>query len=404
MFTLKKPVIVIPSYWTKGKNNKEDIIYDHPTNLQNPNETLSKTLKSFENIIGEFDTIVVGCPTRPSIGEEVDKTIVEIIENSDLSFRTMFFGSKELEILKDLIDKNTSSKFSELISNKGYGNIRNLCLILPHLLGYETVVLIDDDELITDTLFIQKAVEFIGTRDQDKILGLVVGYYRNVDDSIFLDDSNAPWWTLVWEKEKLMNQAFQIITDPTLDRLVDTPFAFGGNMVIHKSCWKLVPFDPLIARGEDMDYLRNVKYYGFDAKLDRSLSIEHDPPLFSTDHKIKFRQDIQRFLYSKYKLEQMHLDPVAFAPYPGYFLEQTEGKIILTELLDYIYHNRTKLVELKDVNQFIDEIKNINFFIEEIQDECRNSSGLYFEFQKNWKELMEFLSSLEIPSNIISNI
>ena len=51
-----------------------------------------------------------------------------------------------------------------------------------------------------------------------------------------------------------MNEAFDKIigTEP---RLKETPFAFGGNMVIHQNLFTAVPFDPKISRGEDMDFL-----------------------------------------------------------------------------------------------------------------------------------------------------
>ncbi|MHA1979112.1 MAG: hypothetical protein ACW98I_19565, partial [Candidatus Hodarchaeales archaeon] len=61
---MKRPVVVIPTYWTQGQVKQDDVIYDHPTNLQNPVETISKTLKSIEKLDGEFDVLVVGCPVR----------------------------------------------------------------------------------------------------------------------------------------------------------------------------------------------------------------------------------------------------------------------------------------------------------------------------------------------------
>ena len=401
---MKKPILVVPSYWCQGLVTEKDVIYDHPTDLLNPSETISKTLKSFEKITGKFDVLVIGCPSRASIGKDTDRTLLEIIKNTNLWYRIYYFGSKEFESLKTFIGKKTSKKDSNLISNLGYGNVRNLCLLVPHLLDYNTAILIDDDEIVTDQSFLQTATEFIGSQVEDKILGLIVGYYENADGSIFLDESEVPWWNLVWEKEKLMNEAFQVITDNKSERLVDTPFAFGGNMVVHKSCWEQVPFDPLIARGEDMDYLRNVKYFGFDVKLDRTLSIKHEPPNASTPYEVKFHQDIRRFLYSKYKLERMKLDTSEFDPYPGYFLHQTEGKVILTELLYSIFRNKEKFVELNDVTQFLDKIQNIDFYFNKVQEKCRNSSGTYFEFQKKWVELLVKLASFKIPVDMISEI
>ncbi|MHA1979011.1 MAG: hypothetical protein ACW98I_19055 [Candidatus Hodarchaeales archaeon] len=401
---MKRPVVVIPTYWTQGQVKQDDVIYDHPTNLQNPVETISKTLKSIERLDGEFDVLVVGCPVRASIGEKMDKAVKRIISDANLSYRTKYIGFREYEIFKRFTEDNLPEEFSNLISNRGYANVRNLCLLIPHILNYSIVILIDDDELITDVTFIDKAIEFIGSRIQNKILGLVVGYYQNADGSIFLDESNIPWWNLVWKKEKLMNEAFRVITDSKSERLVDTPFALGGNLIIHKKCWEQVPFDPLMTRGEDMDFLRNVKYFGFEAKLDRSLSIKHEPPPSPKLSSQKFRQDIVRFLYSKYKFEHMNLDLSEYDPYPGYFLHQTEGKVILTELLEFIYHNKDILIGLESVDQIIHQIQNIEFHFNNVRNECLKSSRDYFDFQKRWKELLLFLPQLPFPANLISEI
>ncbi len=401
---MKKPVIIIPSYWTKGDLTKEDAVYDHPTDLLLPRETLSKTLKSLEIISDDFDTIVIGCPVRSNIGLEMDKAIIQIIRDANLSFTTKYFGYNEYNLLKTYIEKEFHLKDSKLISNTGYGNVRNLCLLLPQLFGYEVVILIDDDELVTDRLFVRRAIEFVGKKVRDKVLGLIVGFYKNLDDSIFIDETKIPWWRLVWEKEKLMNEAFQSVMDNHSERLVQTPFAFGGNMVIHKSCWEIVPFDPLIKRGEDMDYLRNVQYFGFTARLDKELFIVHDPPKVSENPEIKFKQDIHRFLYSQYKLKHMKINPSLFDPYPGYFLNQIEGKIILTEVLNYIYHNSEILFEITNINHFIDKIANIDLYLNQIQKECQELSGSYIIFQNRWKSLMKILGSLKAPKNIVLRI
>ncbi len=42
--------------------------------------------------------------------------------------------------------------------------------------------------------------------------------------------------------------------------------------------FQIVPFDPHVTRGEDIDYLMNAKMFGFDFFLDNKLSIKHLPP------------------------------------------------------------------------------------------------------------------------------
>ncbi len=396
---MKVPVVVIPTYWRKGPLGKNDIIYDHPTDLLNPEETISKTLQSLSKISGSFDVLVIGAPTRPSIGKEVDNKILEIIKSLNLAFTTLFFGSGEFTKLKNYIAKKMP-EFLDIYSNRGYGNIRNLCLLIPHLLHYETAILIDDDEIIADSNFIEKATEFIGQVINGEMIGLILGYYRNQDGSIYLDETNVPWWELIWNKPKLMNKAFKIIEDLDSNRLIDTPFAFGGNMVINRNCWVKVAFDPLIRRGEDMDFLRNVRYSGFGAKLDRSLSIIHIPPQSKTPYITKFREDVFRFFYARAKLEKLGLKLEDFEPYPGFFLKETEGKVLLTELLYFIFHNYKALIKVKNFGELINKFQDVQSIVSDAQAFAKANAGFYINFQKRWQKFIEIFPS-ELPFDII---
>ena len=64
-----------------------------------------------------------------------------------------------------------------------------------------------------------------------------------------------------WDQFDNMNKAFdQIIgTEP---RLKETPFVFGGNMVIRRSRFSVFVCDPEVPRGEDIDFLMNAKMFG----------------------------------------------------------------------------------------------------------------------------------------------
>ncbi|MFX1282943.1 MAG: hypothetical protein ACFFB5_04775 [Promethearchaeota archaeon] len=390
---MNKPVIVVPSYWRKGPFQEKDCIYDHPTDLSNPEDTISETLKSFVSIKGDFDVLVIGAPTRSSIGKEMDKAVLELIENLKLPYKVYYYGFEEYITLKEYLTSQYSSNILNLFSNRGYGNIRNQCILIPHLLQYDVAILIDDDEIITDQNFINKATEFIGKKFNDTTLGLILGFYKNKDSSIFLDETKVPWWELVWNKTEMMNRSLQIIESSNSNRLVDTPFALGGNMVIHKDCWSKVPFDPLISRGEDMDYLRNVKLLGFDAKLDKSLFIIHKPPKTQTSYLDKLKQDIFRFLYASAKLEGFGINPEDYDPYPGFFLKQTEGKALLTELLHHIFHNYEKIITARNTEEFFSKIQEMQSIFDDASKFAKKNSNFYNNFQKKWEEFMNNLQS-----------
>ncbi len=403
LYDLTKPLIVIPSYWRKGPITAMDCIYDHPTNLLNPEETISGTLGSLSKIKEEFDVLVLGVPTRSDIGIEMDESVLKLIENLKLSFETLYFGYRHYNEFLGLLEEHVPKELLGILSNSGYGNIRNLGLLISHILDYEIMIYLDDDEIISDKDFVGKTTEFIGTEINGKFLGLILGFYVDENGSIFLDESDVPWWELLWNKKNQMNTAFQIIHDSKEPRLIDTPFAFGGNMVIHKECWKKVPFDPFIKRGEDMDYLRNVKYFGFEAKLDKSLSIEHRPPISQTPYLTRLEQDIKRFLYAKAKLASIKVDADDYEPYPGYFLKQTEAKVLLTELLYHISHNQSRLLEIQNEKELVDMLQSFSFKFREAQQFSQQHSDSYFDFQKQWETLLEQLPSIT-PSKIVTRV
>jgi hypothetical protein len=117
-----------------------------------------------------------------------------------------------------------------------------------------------------------------------------------------------------------MNQAFDQIIGKR-PRLKLTPFVFGGNMVIHRELLASVPFDPAITRGEDIDFLINVRISGKKFWLDNTLSIVHRPP-------------------SKKKVnDHSHIKEVsrnALMPYPGLFVgEDLEDRILKANKLLY---------------------------------------------------------------------
>jgi hypothetical protein len=126
-----------------------------------------------------------------------------------------------------------------------------------------------------------------------------------------------------WDQYDRMNEAFGKIigSDP---RLKETPFVFGGNMVIHRNLFTVVPFDPHVTRGEDIDFLMNAKMFGFHFFLDNQLSIKHLPPSKAYPIWMQLREDIHRFIYERAKIEHQtaiagmtRVYPEDFDPYLG---------------------------------------------------------------------------------------
>ena len=161
--------------------------------------------------------------------------------------------------------------------------------------------------------------------------------------------------------------------------LLRSSILLGGNLVLHRSLFQSVPFDPYIPRGEDTDYLINASQLGFCLLFDKRLRIKHLHPertgAFSQE---ELRGDIERFLYEREKVRgglAIDLDP-----YPGYFLKWSlYPKAFLTSMflsLDYLAKGNWKKAG--------ECISNITLFFQK-RSEVRPR---YLRFKADWERVM----------------
>jgi len=328
--------MVIPTYWSRKSSigwKEGDVVYDHPTPLDKEG-TLMKTLKSVNLLKNKnFQLVVIAVATSDEIEKYVLDKVSNIIKSSALDIEVFLFGYFHLRQIHKLLTRIGKKNYISLLNLKGYANIRNLCLFIPHIFDSDVAVLIDDDEVFEDIDYISKAKEFIGKNVNDKKVYAVTGYVVHSDGNYQVKKQFHPWMKF-WDKNERMNEAFykMVGREP---RLKETPFALGGNMVIHRNLFSVVPFDINVSRGEDTDFLMNAKMFSFGFFLDNQLSIKHLPP--SKSHPIwrRLREDIYRFIYERAKIRNQkdiegmtRVYPWDFDPYPGCFLkDDLEDKI-----------------------------------------------------------------------------
>lgn len=374
-----KAAIVIPTYHSRVKPEKDDLVYDHPTPL-NENGTLGRLLSSLfilkENNI---KVIIISCPTTHLIANEVKEKVEKIIEPFRKNYDILHFSYPDLLKLHELTKEKGRTEYIPYMSIEGYSNIRNMCLILPHILDKEVAILIDDDEVFEDPDFINKALEFIG---KDETFGIAGFYIQSHGGYKFT--GKREWWKICWDNTGAMNEAFGIIDKPP--RLKNTPFVFGGNMIIHKEMFTQIPFDPYISRGEDIDFLCNAKSKGFKFLLDRELSIKHRPPPGQNPLWLKMREDIKRFIYMKIKLKNIDFPIEKTMPYPGYFLSRSlYFKIFITNTLLFF-----RALFKGKVYQAPHFLKNIILIIKYRKDVSHNFPK-FKEIDNEWKNFMRWL-------------
>ncbi|MFO7815286.1 MAG: cyclic nucleotide-binding domain-containing protein [Halanaerobiales bacterium] len=385
-------VMVVPTYW--GRDSKTgwqlgDDIYDHPTPIDKEG-TLPRFLESLKQLnTYDFELVIILATTTSDIEKEAYQKVMNILKEHSTSVSTYLFSARNLSQIKKYYNENSSLPL-RLFSLSGYSNIRNMCLFGGYLAGGDAVILIDDDEIFKDPNFMEKTTEFIGGRFYGKTVDGIAGYYIN-ENGEYYDDVNIEPWMTYWNRFGSKSKAFDKIIGSS-PRLKTTPFAFGGLMIIHKRLFKIVPFDPNLTRGEDIDYLINARMFGYNFFLDNQLSILHLPP--EKPHPVwqRFRQDMYRFYYEKKKIatqyEKSNMQEISaedFDPYPGEFMkEELEDKIFKANImlaLDYLSK---------------DEIENTkatlkNIYISKYSAEPDyNVFEKYLELQSEWENILNF--------------
>ncbi len=402
-----KVTIVIPSYWRRKKvegRKETDSVYDHPTPLGGKG-TLGRALESVSILKNkDFNLVVLGVSTAQDIQEKVESRLSSIMKNSAQGVETLFFSYSHLDQVHQNLTQHKKEEFIPLLQLDGYSNIRNLCLFSAHLLGSEAAVLIDDDEIFEDPLFMEKALEYIGKKHEGDAVMAVAGYYINPDNDFLINKDIPPWMTH-WNKIGCMNRAFKEVIEKG-PRLKETPFVFGGNAVIHRDLFMQVPFDPGITRGEDIDYLINARMFGFKFFLDNQLSIKHDAPPKTHPEWLKVREDIYRFMYEKKKLETQesipHMVNVTaedLGIYPGEFLrDDLDDRIFRSNIMlamDYLGDG--------DKRGAVECMKNISLTQSTPPSETNPFQNL-IQLQKGWKNLMDHFSSKKVRQEVCRQI
>ena len=317
--------MVVPTYWGRRSNVgwlEGDLVFDHPTSLD-CDGTLERLLDSIAVLDDlDFKLAIVVVPTTPDVECEAVERVEEIVEQADPQIPTRLLTPAGMTALKRALG-DTEDRFDAFYSLAGYAQVRNACLIAARLLDAEAAVLIDDDEVFEDGGFIGKVREGLAQRHDGNPVLALAGYYLNADGDYLLE-KEEPSWGARWPKYATMDEGFRrFIGQPP--RYKTTPFAFGGNYILHRDLFTSLPFDTRVTRGEDLDYLTMALMSGVPTVLDNELSIKHLAPPKSHPQWQQVRQDVIRFTYQRAKLradsaELRKLAPEDFDPYPGLFL------------------------------------------------------------------------------------
>lgn len=392
-----KATIIIPTYWRApieddpSCGTEEDFKYDHATPLDTEG-TLARALESLLVFAPgqEFSVAVVAAATRPEIKQAVELKVRSITARYDFNFPFFLIGPDELVSWRRRLAEAGYPQFDELLSLDGYSNIRNMCLLAAVLTGADVAILFDDDQVYEDPDYLQKALQFIGKEHDGQRVNGVAGVYIQESGDPFLPPAQTKW-EQEWGKHEVMNEALRHMLAPP--RLKETPVVFGGNMVVHRSLFEKVPFDPRVPRGEDMDYLINARAFGFQFFSDNELVVRHLPPPKCAPLWQRLRQDIVRFARERAKLATQRpgegLHPVEVAglePYPGRYLKDDFQDLVLQASLEMA----SEYLEAGLDEDASECMTNIAIGKSEA-DVHGDPFGEYLAFQQKWEEFIRAL-------------
>lgn len=379
------PVLIIPTYW---RDDDETVLsqspgaYDHATPLSGKAE-LDDCLTSLEQVRG-LTRVVVLLVAPPKIHDAARARVKQIC--ADRPFETVIIDSAQSAALFEILSHQRIELEGETVSLRGYGAIRNFGLVVAAALGHDVAVFIDDDEIVLSPEFMVEAVYGLGQKNRQ---GLPIvaksGYFLDRRNSCYADQRRTRWYNRKWSKREEFNAWMNKAQSGS--RISRSNVLTGGCYALHAEAYTRVAFDPWITRGEDQDYLINLRLYGLDVWFDNKWFVRHMPPKEQSSAP-RFMQNVYRWVYEYKKLEmanaKIDLQPVTSAslmPYPGPWVgESLKSRIKQTALM--------RAIGTKEHAAYADI-----FFsgFKRAQEYAEQNCDKYLKFQAQWPKIMAYL-------------
>ncbi len=323
--------IAVPTYWTYPSDapGEERFAFDHPTPLDE-NGTIQRMLDSFLSLEGRFRVLIVLGVTNPELNQRAhDKVTSLLVPYTD---RLSIYLVSAVNL--DTINNQLSDPILDLV---GYGNIRNVQLAVPYILGADVVIGIDDDEIVDDPRYLEYVDRYAGAEVDGVPVGGMAGPYfdRSGEYRIGGAEDLGALKNVFLKKNYFMNEALKkFMAEAGATGIVKSNVAFGGNMCMFRDTIAKACHDPYIPRGEDYDYVINAKMEGVTFFFQPAMSVVHLPPdstgSQAGDKLSKLISDIRRFTYMQVKMAyharhfpEEQFDRDYLMPYPGPYAEET---------------------------------------------------------------------------------
>ena len=141
-----KVTMVIPSYWARESEVgwlEGDTIYDHPTPLD-AEGTLLRAIQSTEILEDtDFQLVIIAVATANDIESQVEQRVYDIVNAASVKtgVKILSVGASHLKQINNLLVNTEKKDYSGLLKLKGYSDVRNMCMFIPHILDSEVAYL-----------------------------------------------------------------------------------------------------------------------------------------------------------------------------------------------------------------------------------------------------------------------
>lgn len=338
------PVVVIPSYWdrtTRPGALGERGVYDYTTPIDKPLPELEVCLSSLERVSGVLRVIVL--VVAPKECREAARARVNSICRAHADLNPLVIGAKEAAHVERAVARMAHHVTGETVALRGYGAIRNMGLAVAAVLGHDVVVFLDDDEVVQEADFLTKAVWGLGSLTRQNLPVLAKsGFFIDALGSPYAEPTGA-WSEKYWSKAADFNCVMER-AQMEAPRITRSNHLCGGCCALHAAAWSKVPFDPYITRGEDLDYLLDLRANGLDVWFDNEWSVRTQSAGEQAPASALFMRDMYRWLYEQRKLDVMNarrdlrtITPESLMPYPAQWLSpQVRKRAFHTALRGFV--------------------------------------------------------------------
>ena len=338
------PAIVIPTFWDQGSQPGalgERGVYDYNTPIDKPLPELELCLSSLDKVRGVIRVIVL--VVAPPECAEAARARVTSICRAHANLNPLIVGESEAAHVERVVARTAHHVAGETVSLRGYGAIRNMGLAVAAVFGHDAVVFLDDDNVALDENFLINAVFGLGslTRQNLQILAKS-GFFVDALDSPYAEPSEE-WSEKYWSKAADFNKVMERAQTAST-RITRSNHMCGGCCALHAAAFTKVPFDPYITRGEDLDYVLNLRANHLDVWFDNEWFVRSQPPEEMAPVPSLFMQDVHRWLYEYRKLDAMNarrdlrtITPESLMPYPAPWLStEVRRRVFQTALRRFL--------------------------------------------------------------------